>query len=199
MLNFIVSTKTFISSNLTLWLIWLITTLQSIKFLMWKLFSCSSRKEDLPYGVSKLGNEITEVSKITWFLRKTMITKKKKKGAVVLRLSRRHISLWFPPCLFLVPPNDPINARAPSLVSGYQSFPKWVIAWNCVVARLKGKFLFCIKMCKVSQFFGAHTLTGGFSGVPLYIFVHFHLGIDLVFSRSIGSMIGRIFNTWQLC
>ena len=28
---------------------------------------------------------------------------------------------------FLYPPNDPINARALSLVPGYHSFPKWAI------------------------------------------------------------------------
>ena len=30
-------------------------------------------------------------------------------------------------------------------------------------------------------------------------FVHFHLGIDLVIARSIGIMIGKVFDTWQLC
>ena len=50
-----------------------------IFFLFWtlpnptheKIYSCWSRKEDLRYSVTKVGNEITKVRKITWFVRKT--------------------------------------------------------------------------------------------------------------------------------
>ena len=49
-----------------------------IFFLFWtlpnptheKIYSCWSRKEDLRYSVTKVGNEITKVRKITWFVRK---------------------------------------------------------------------------------------------------------------------------------
>ena len=49
-----------------------------IFFLFWtlpnptheKIYSCLSRKEDLRYSVTKVGNEITKVRKITWFVRK---------------------------------------------------------------------------------------------------------------------------------
>ena len=49
-----------------------------IFFLFWtlpnstheKIYSCWSRKEDLHYSVTKVGNEITKVRKITWFVRK---------------------------------------------------------------------------------------------------------------------------------
>ena len=96
---------------------------------------------------------------------------------------------------FTSPPNDPINARALSLVPGYQSYCGLLrgIAW----LRGIGKFVFYIKMCKVSPFFGAYTLTGEFLGVPLNIFVHFDLRIDLAFARSIGIMIVNVFDTWQ--
>ena len=50
-----------------------------IFFLFWtlpnstheKIYSCWSRKKDLRYSVTKVGNEITKVRKITWFVRKT--------------------------------------------------------------------------------------------------------------------------------
>ena len=35
-----------------------------------KIYSCLSGKEDLRYSVTKVGNEITKVRKITWFVRK---------------------------------------------------------------------------------------------------------------------------------
>ena len=49
-----------------------------IFFLFWtlpnptheKIYSSWSRKEDLRYSVTKVGNEITKVRKITWFVRK---------------------------------------------------------------------------------------------------------------------------------
>ena len=49
-----------------------------IFFLFWtlpnptheKIYSCWSRKEDLRYSVTKVGNEITKVCKITWFVKK---------------------------------------------------------------------------------------------------------------------------------
>ena len=49
-----------------------------IFFLFWtlpnptheKIYSCWSRKEDLRYSVTKVGNEITKVRKITWLVRK---------------------------------------------------------------------------------------------------------------------------------
>ena len=49
-----------------------------IFFLFWtlpnptheKIYSCWSRKEDFRYSVTKVGNEITKVRKITWFVRK---------------------------------------------------------------------------------------------------------------------------------
>ena len=49
-----------------------------IFFLFWtlpnptheKIYSCWSGKEDLRYSVTKVGNEITKVCKITWFVRK---------------------------------------------------------------------------------------------------------------------------------
>ena len=47
--------------------------LNFIKFHTWKggkVLSCWSRKEVLRYGVSKLGNEITKVRKITLFVKK---------------------------------------------------------------------------------------------------------------------------------
>ena len=96
---------------------------------------------------------------------------------------------------FSRPPKRSLNARALSLVPGYRSYCGLLrgIAW----LRGIGKFVFCIKMCKVSPFFGAYTLTGGFLSVPLYIFVHFDLRIDLAFARSIGIMIGKVFDTWQ--
>ena len=55
-----------------------------IFFLFWtlpnptheKIYSCLSRKEDLRYSVTKVGNEITKVRKITWFVRKTNLKMK---------------------------------------------------------------------------------------------------------------------------
>ena len=49
-----------------------------IFFLFWtlpnptheKIYSCWSRKEDFRYSVTKVGNEIIKVRKITWFVRK---------------------------------------------------------------------------------------------------------------------------------
>ena len=59
-----------------------------ICFLFWTLpnptheeiYSCLSRQEDLRYSVTKVGNEITKVRKITWFVRKTNL---KMKGCCI--------------------------------------------------------------------------------------------------------------------
>ena len=59
-----------------------------IFFLFWtlpnptheKIYSCLSRKEGLRYSVTKVGNEITKVRKITWFVRKTNL---KTKGCCI--------------------------------------------------------------------------------------------------------------------
>ena len=53
---------------------------------MRKYIHCWSRKEDLRYSVTKVGNEITKVRKITCFLRKKRISKRR---AVALRISWR--------------------------------------------------------------------------------------------------------------
>ena len=57
-----------------------------------KIFSCWSRKEDLHYSVSKHGNEITKVCKITWFLRKKM--NKKMKGCCVKNIPTFLWMVW---------------------------------------------------------------------------------------------------------
>ena len=57
-----------------------------IFFLFWtlpnptheKIYSCWSRKEDLRYSITKVGNEITKVCKIMWFVKKK--TNLKTKG-----------------------------------------------------------------------------------------------------------------------
>ena len=53
---------------------------------MRKYIHCWSRKEDLRYSVTKVGNEITKVRRITCFLRKKRISKRR---AVALRISWR--------------------------------------------------------------------------------------------------------------
>ena len=45
-----------------------------------KIYSCLSRKEDLRFSVTRIGNEITKVCKITWFVRKTNL---KTKGCCI--------------------------------------------------------------------------------------------------------------------
>ena len=65
-----------------------------IFFLFWtlpnstheKIYSCWSRKKDLRYSVTKVGNEITKVCKITWFVKRKRISKRR---VIALRISWR--------------------------------------------------------------------------------------------------------------
>ena len=51
-----------------------------------KIYSCWSCKEDLRYSITKFGNEITKVCKITWFVEKKRISKQR---VIALRISWR--------------------------------------------------------------------------------------------------------------
>ena len=66
----------------------------------------------------------------------------------------------FSPDTFSVPPNDPINARALSLVPGYHSFPKWAIEWSRSLVLIQ-RFQWARNTCRLdnSKYFSSQTTT----------------------------------------
>ena len=73
--HFIIQSKTSQGTSIIFFLFWTLPNPTHEK-----IYSCLSGKEDLRYSVTKVGNEITKVRKITWFVRKTNL---KTKGCCV--------------------------------------------------------------------------------------------------------------------
>ena len=106
-------------------IILIFSLLKFIKFDIWEIFSCWSRKEDLHYSVSKHGNKITKVCKITWFLTKKWI---KKWRVVVLRISR-HFCGWFE--------KHSMGKHKENLRTVYNLFDHWNMALSSDFRHLK--------------------------------------------------------------
>ena len=84
--HFIIQSKTSQGTSIIFFLFWTLPNPTDEK-----IYSCLSGKEDLRYSVTKVGNEITTVRKITWFVRKTNL---KTKGCCIKHIMTCLWTFW---------------------------------------------------------------------------------------------------------